>query len=187
MDEAYHHGALREALLTEGQRVLLEEGADAVTLRRLARVAGVSHAAPRRHFADREELLDAIAARGFESLTESAIRAGDADDLAERLTQYARTFVRFAADNGPLVALMFGAKHGAAGGPLAEAARHFFATGARLLGEDPSTPPRPQVYLVAATFEGISMLVAAGRLPRERVDEVIATAVAALVPQFEAK
>lgn len=183
MDAGYHHGALRETLLTEARRLLVEDGLEAVTLRELARRAGVSHAAPARHFADRDALLDALRDRGFDELTAALEHAADSGALGDRLTAYGRAHALFALDNGPLVALMFGRK-----APAGDAAAaRFFALGARLLGEAPTGAPGPLPYLVAATFEGIASLVAAGRLPRDRLDEVVAAAVRTLLPAVRAQ
>ncbi len=66
----YHHGALRETLLAEAMRDLESEGLEGVSLRRLAKAAGVSKTAPYRHFADKRDLLVAIAADGFRLLAE---------------------------------------------------------------------------------------------------------------------
>src|SRR3954467_5550614 len=64
----YHHGNLREELLREGERALESGGAAGLSLREVARAIGVSHAAPRRHFADKQALLDALAEAGFARL-----------------------------------------------------------------------------------------------------------------------
>src|SRR5215472_7707973 len=64
----YHHGNLRTALLDAAERTLRERGVQALSLRELAREVGVSHGAPRRHFPDRQSLLDALAGAGFERL-----------------------------------------------------------------------------------------------------------------------
>jgi AcrR family transcriptional regulator len=64
----YHHGNLRQALLDAGEKLLETEGAAGLSLRALARETGVSHAAPYRHFADKTDLLAALAARGFARL-----------------------------------------------------------------------------------------------------------------------
>jgi AcrR family transcriptional regulator len=61
----YHHGDLRAALIRAGLAILAEEGVQGLTLRAVARRAGVSHNAPYRHFADKEALLVAIAEEGF--------------------------------------------------------------------------------------------------------------------------
>jgi AcrR family transcriptional regulator len=64
----YHHGDLRAALIESGTKLLRERGAAALSLREVAKAAGVSHAAPYRHFEDKAQLLAAIAAAGFERL-----------------------------------------------------------------------------------------------------------------------
>src|SRR5450631_3377520 len=67
-ERPYHHGNLRTALLEQAERTVLERGVEALSLRELARETGVSHGAPRRHFADRQALLDALAEAGFQRL-----------------------------------------------------------------------------------------------------------------------
>src|ERR1700748_988092 len=64
----YHHGNLRAALLAQAEQPVRDRGLQALSLRELAREAGVSHAAPRRHFPDRQALLDALAQDGFDRL-----------------------------------------------------------------------------------------------------------------------
>jgi AcrR family transcriptional regulator len=65
---SYHHGDLRAAILSEAAGLVALRGADGVSLRELAREAGVSHAAPAHHFTDRRGLFTALAAQGFELL-----------------------------------------------------------------------------------------------------------------------
>ncbi len=79
---AYHHGDLRRALLAAALEAIEESGPAALSLRDLARRAGVSHAAPAHHFGDKAGLLTALAAEGFDLLADSADR-GRADDLLE--------------------------------------------------------------------------------------------------------
>jgi len=67
-ERPYHHGNLRAALLAAAEQTLSQEGAGELSLRELARQVGVSHAAPRRHFAGKQALLDALAEDGFERL-----------------------------------------------------------------------------------------------------------------------
>src|ERR1700726_4170865 len=67
----YHHGNLREALLKAAEKALETAGAQSISLRELSRELGVSHTSPRRHFADRQALLDALALRGFERFDET--------------------------------------------------------------------------------------------------------------------
>ncbi|MDG4863556.1 TetR/AcrR family transcriptional regulator [Streptomyces sp. T-3] len=83
----YHHGDLRHAVLTAALDVIAAEGPGAVSLRDLARRAGVSHAAPAHHFKDRTGLLTAIATEGYDLLTEAL---ADAPELRERGVRYVR-------------------------------------------------------------------------------------------------
>jgi AcrR family transcriptional regulator len=178
----YHHGSLREALLAEGRQLLEEEGPQAVTIRGLAKRAGVSHSAPLRHFTDRAALLDAIAAEGFDELTTALSAAERHHDLHARLSHYAHAHVRFALDNGPLMELMFAGLPRAEDSPAAQAASRFFAQGAAMLGEDGTRRPGPLPFLLAGTLEGISSLASTGRLARDQVDEVTDAAVTLLLP-----
>lgn len=72
----YHHGDLRRELLAEAARIAAESGPDALTLRELARRAGVSHAAPAHHFPTRRDLMTALAEEGFTSLSETLSSTG---------------------------------------------------------------------------------------------------------------
>ncbi|MFD0468788.1 TetR/AcrR family transcriptional regulator [Nonomuraea thailandensis] len=110
---AYHHGNLRATLLAVAERSLRERGADQLSLRELAREAGVSHAAPRRHFADRQALLDALAEAGFARLDaelRAALEAAGAE-FAPRLHAMAAAYLRFATEDAALLELMFTGKH----------------------------------------------------------------------------
>ena len=107
--KAYHHGDLRNALIQAGLELLSEGGAAALDLRKVARKAGVSHAAPYRHFADKQALIAAITEEGFHQLAEkiqSALHAA-ADDSFEQLYATARAYVHFAAENPWLMREMF--------------------------------------------------------------------------------
>ena len=64
----YHHGDLRRALIEASLALISEEGFSALTLREVARRAGVTHAAPYRHFLDKEALLAAVAEEGFRAM-----------------------------------------------------------------------------------------------------------------------
>lgn len=99
-DRTYHHGDLRRAVLTAALDVIRTEGPAALSLRDLARRAGVSHAAPAHHFKDRTGLLTAIATEGY---TLFADALADAPDLRERGVRY----VRFAAGHPAHFQVMF--------------------------------------------------------------------------------
>jgi AcrR family transcriptional regulator len=96
----YHHGSLRPALLRAAGKTLEKEGAGALSLRAAARNAGVSHNAPYRHFEDRDALLAALAAEGFELLGE-AMRDHSGREMGE-------AYVRFALTHPQRFRLMFG-------------------------------------------------------------------------------
>jgi AcrR family transcriptional regulator len=96
----YHHGDLRQALLRAAGEVLEKEGLEALSLRELARRVGVSHNAPYRHFPDRDSLLAALAAEGFEIL-------GDALQSRAR-REMGEAYVEFALAHPQRFRLMFG-------------------------------------------------------------------------------
>lgn len=100
----YHHGDLPAALLRAADKSMEKEGLEALTLRTLARRAGVSHAAPYRHFRDRESLLAALAAEGFAMLAEAQRAAAAAGGLRGM----GEAYVRFALARPQRFRLMFG-------------------------------------------------------------------------------
>lgn len=107
---AYHHGKLREVLLEVASALLEEGGAEALSLRAMARQAGVSPMAPYRHFADKAALLEAVAIHGFELLRDELTHAdaGCGDDDAHALVEQGWIYVRFAVQRPHLFRLMFG-------------------------------------------------------------------------------
>jgi AcrR family transcriptional regulator len=183
----YHHGNLRAALLEQAERTLAEGGD--LSLRELARQAGVSHAAPRRHFAGKQALLDALAEDGFERLGgELRAAMAEAEDFDGRLLAFARAYVGFATEHAALLELMFAGKHrpGAAAS-LREAADLAFAAPLALIAEAQAkgevVPGDPeQVGTVAfATLQGLAALVNGGMLDRAGLDDTVAGAVERLV------
>lgn len=96
----YHHGDLRQAILTAALDVIAAEGPSALSLRDLARRAGVSHAAPAHHFKDRAGLLTAVATEGFDLLAAALAEAGNLNDAGVR-------YVRFAAEHPAHFTVMF--------------------------------------------------------------------------------
>lgn len=95
----YHHGDLRRALVDAAVALIDERGADEFTLREVARRLGVNHRAAYRHFADKDRLLAAVAARGLARLVEAAraeLAVADAREPEARLLAMARAYVAFA-------------------------------------------------------------------------------------------
>ena len=104
---AYHHGNLQEALLDAAEALLRKRGPEELTLREVARRAGVSHGAPYHHFDSRDALLAALAERGFAGLT-AAVRDVVAPHPRERLVGICRAYVAFASRYPTRFRLMFG-------------------------------------------------------------------------------
>lgn len=103
----YHHGDLRSALLQAAHDILAEHGVPGLTLREVARRAGVSPMAPYRHFMDKDALLAAVAEEGFRKLEQRLRDTPHADPMGDLIAQGA-AYVRFACDEPALYRLMFG-------------------------------------------------------------------------------
>jgi len=106
---AYHHGDLKAALVEAGARIVERDGVMALSLRGVAREAGVSQTAPYHHFADKEALLAEIAATGFRDLSaEMARRGSGIAGASPRLGALGTAYVVFATENPGRFRLMFG-------------------------------------------------------------------------------
>lgn len=181
----YHHGRLRSALLDAAERTLRKHGADRVTLRELAREVGVSHAAPHRHFADRQALLDALAVLGFERLHAELQAADDraGDTFAERLHAAVAAYIHFATRDAALLELMFTTKHRAGADAVTTAAAPAFRllneliisgqeTGALAAGR-----PEKIGIVLFATMQGIATLINGDLVDRRLLDGLVEEAV----------
>ncbi len=106
----YHHGNLRAELLDSAVEQLRAGGTETLSLRALARSVGVSQTAPYRHFSDKNELLAALATRGYQSLLGALQQAGESAPPCpqKQLYAFARAYVDYAAENPDLFKLMFG-------------------------------------------------------------------------------
>ena len=101
MPTPYHHGDLRTALLTAAEAILEQEGFHALTLRHIARKAGVSHAAPAHHFGDLTGLLSELAAAGYRRFGRAMAEPGGG------LRGMGKAYVGFAIAHPNLFQLMF--------------------------------------------------------------------------------
>ncbi len=107
--ETYHHGDLGPALRDAARAIIEEEGLTALSLRAVAKRAGVSHAAPYRHYASLEALLADVATRGLEELRAVLRHAGAGPGgQADRIGRIAAAYVRFATQHEGLLRLMLG-------------------------------------------------------------------------------
>jgi AcrR family transcriptional regulator len=132
----YHHGDLHDALLAAAERVLERDGLPGLTLRAVAREAGVSHAAPTHHFGDLSGLLSELAAIGFRRFNEAMIAAGrtETHPLLKALAR-AKAYVAYAQAQPGMYGLMFRTERLDMSRPsLHEAANASFAGLARSVG-----------------------------------------------------
>ena len=107
-DAPYHHGALRDALLQAAERVLERDGLQGLTLRAVAREAGVSHAAPTHHFGDLTGLVSELAAIGFRQFNAAMVAAGAAGTSPiEKAMARAKAYVAYAQAHPGMYGLMF--------------------------------------------------------------------------------
>ena len=107
-EKRYHHGDLSRALVQAGRRLLEAEGASAMSLRAVAREAGVSPAAPYHHFKDKTELLEAVAKEGWMELSDAIAEArAHAPNAREALTALGVAYVCFARENPALYRVMY--------------------------------------------------------------------------------
>ena len=188
-ERPYHHGNLRPALLAAAERTLRERGAEHLSLRELAREVGVSHGAPRRHFPDRQALLDALAEAGFERLGAELRTAcdGAGSGFVDRLHAVAAAYVRFAIDDSALLELMFAGKHREGAGELEQAADRAFSVMLGLIGEGQaegtlqSGDPERVGLVLFATMQGLATLVTAGVVASEQVDRLLTDAVSSFL------
>jgi len=107
---SYHHGNLRAALLENAEIQLREVGVESLSLRALARGIGVSQTAPYRHFEDKNQLLVALATKGYRELFSAleAAKSAAAENPADQLRGLAHCYINFSSANPELFKLMFG-------------------------------------------------------------------------------
>lgn len=107
---SYHHGDLRQALLTAAKELIAEAGIENLSLRKLAERAGVSRTAPYHHFSDKNDLLCAIAAQGFLRRHQEARDTFNNSRLTaeEKFAEFICGYIKFAANNPEEYELMFG-------------------------------------------------------------------------------
>lgn len=185
-ERPYHHGNLRSALLDAAERTVRERGVGELSLRELARDVGVSHGAPRRHFPDRQALLDALAESGFERLRTELRTAvdGAGDEFEARLHATAAAYIRFATADPALLELMFAVKHREGAVDLQDAADRTFAVMMEVVVQgqtegrlEPGDPERVGLVLFA-TIQGIAALLTGGMVAPEQLDELLSDSIA---------
>ncbi len=179
-ERGYHHGNLKEALLQAALDLIAQKGAAGCTFADAARMAGVSPAAPYRHFRDRDELLSSIAQRGFEQFESMLTGAWD-DGRPDTVTAFERVgkaYLSFARNEPAFYSAMFESGLPLDSNPtlLAASERAFSvirAAAERLAALAPSTAPRPPALMMAlhiwAMSHGIASLFARGDAARRKL------------------
>jgi AcrR family transcriptional regulator len=169
----YHHANLKQSLLDAAVDLLAEVGRQGFTLREVARRAGVSHNAPYRHFQDKDDLVAAVAAEGFDRLTASMNEAmAEGSAAADRLRLAGRGYVQFALSRPNHILAMFEA-------PLGDLSRpEYAASGLRAFqvlldaisavqaeGGLPEGDPHAFAIVAWAAVHGLAKLAIGRRLP----------------------
>ena len=179
-ERGYHHGNLREALLQAALDLIGQKGAAGFTFADAARMAGVSPAAPYRHFRDRDELLSSIAQRGFEQFEAALTDAWDdgRPDTVTAFERVGRAYLNFARENPAYYSAMFESGIPVDMNPtLMAASERAFAiirAAAELLAAlAPPGTPRPPAMMMAlhiwAMSHGVASLFARGDAARRRL------------------
>lgn len=165
-NRSYHHGDLRQALLTAAEDELATKGIEAFSLRSVAKRAGVSHAAPAHHFGDTRGLLTALATAGYRLFlaTQGAREAQTDADPRAQLVAAGLGYVDFALLRPALFRLLFGSDRPDYADPdllaAADAAYHHLTGLVAAAGGRGTT----DVAAVWAAAHGLADLMAAGRM-----------------------
>jgi AcrR family transcriptional regulator len=180
----YHHGSLADALLDAAEPSLENFGVEQLSLRELARTVGVSHAAPRAHFPDRQALLEALAERGFNRLG-TELRAAyeqPAATFEARLRATMNAYVAFAGRSPALLTLMFDLKPRSDTASVQTAAADALSMVPQLIedgavvGALTAADPGRLALLLAATIRGIVSLVTSDNIRPSALNQLISDA-----------
>ncbi|MFF3026410.1 TetR/AcrR family transcriptional regulator [Microbacterium sp. NPDC057944] len=186
--QPYHHGDLRRTLLEAARSSIESDGVEALSLRQLAREAGVSHAAPSRHFRDKQALLDALAEDGFTRLVAvldeaAGMEATTGESVRGRFDALTAAYVDFALEQPILLGLMFGMKHAPdARAELIAAGQASMEVTVRVViaaqesGVIRAGDPHRIALTAFATFHGIATLASGGLLDGVQAAELVADA-----------
>lgn len=109
MADSYHHGNLRQALIEAGIKIINESGEENLSLRKVASLCNVSHAAPYAHFKDKDELLEAIKNSVTDRFMDELLKAIEDKPTADQaIIAMGRTYIQFFSSNPDYFAFIFG-------------------------------------------------------------------------------
>lgn len=171
---SYHHGDLRNSLIAAAEPLLALKGVTGLSLREVAKAAGVSHAAPYRHFRDKTALIEALAAEGFHRLRMGCEKAQTKypADPKRQLVETGMAYLFFAIEKPAIVHLMFGGviSLNDCGAELKQAADAAFESLAHIVGNGQKAGIYQKADVVDLTLTawstvyGLSLMITAGLL-----------------------
>lgn len=170
---SYHHGDLRASLVKTAAQLLEKKGVSALSLRRVAREAGVSHTAPYRHFRDKQALLEAVAASGFEALEArlDEVVEKHPDDARRQIIEASRVYLDETLTHPERAHLMFGGfiDPETRSATLSEAIESSFMKFVEAIrrGEESlfrDLPTRDLVIALWSAIHGLALLAIGGRI-----------------------
>jgi AcrR family transcriptional regulator len=167
--KTYHHGDLRRALLDAAREEITANGAQSLTLASLARRAGVAQSAPYRHFVDRDDLLFAVAAEGFQEFSAALRHAAESGGDDGYVRPMAAAYLRFGEQNVELYRLMFASRlvpDAAPDSPLSQAAEESYQLLLAGVSVRDRSGPLRSATAVWAQLHGLVMLKADGFVPQ---------------------
>jgi AcrR family transcriptional regulator len=169
----YHHGDLRSALLDAALELLEEDGGAGLSLRAVARRAGVSTAAPYRHYADREALVSAVAAVGYQDLGQRLVAVHPEPSTVDEVAAVAVAYVRFALERPALFRIMFEGdcdrEDDERVAAVAAVSQYVRSIVERAF---PDADPEALATATWALVHGLAVLHLDGKLPSDDADEV---------------
>ncbi len=185
----YHHGGVRENTLDEARQMLERVPAHQISLREVARAAGISHAAPYKHFTRRSDFLAALAARCMTEFVETQTHAAQATtDPRDRLIRLGTAYVDYGVDHPHAFALIFDPEVSPPGRPPPQLGTLIDQHTALLYG---AVEDGVQAHVLSsqvsaadiatalwAQVHGLTLLVVLGHVERSRVNDVLGVSVA---------
>ncbi|MCP2337429.1 TetR/AcrR family transcriptional regulator [Actinomadura rupiterrae] len=170
---SYHHGDLRAACLSAALELLEEDGATGLSLRAVARRAGVSSMAPYRHYPNRDALISAVAAEGYRELARDLAAAHPAPATPDDLVDIGVAYIRFALDRPAMFRVMFAEPCDPANDERVAAVAAITDYVRDIVHRVfPGAEPEPLANAVWALVHGLAFLHLDGKLDASRPDEI---------------